>query len=99
MHEVKKETLKNAHKPFDIVTDKNNNVGFIREVSVNDSQINASNQISYAVEWLIGNQNKTAWFDHSELTTHGNILLKIAECACHPMGGNDKWVSKLFGED
>ena len=100
MSEVKKETLAWAYKPFDIVTygDRNDlNVGFIQEVSVNDSQDSPEHQISYAVNWMVGNEWKHAWFDHEELTVHGNLLIKIAECACHPMGNNARRVTDLFG--
>jgi hypothetical protein len=96
MSEVTKETLEWANKPFDIVTNEKGNVGFIQEVSVNDCQSTPESQISYAVNWMVGDNYKHAWFDHDELTVHGNILIKIAECACHPMGHNDSSVQKLF---
>jgi hypothetical protein len=95
MFEIKKETLQKAYKPYDIVTDSENNVGFIQEVSVNDSQNNFDSQIQYSVNWLIGH-NKIAWFDHNELKRHCNLFIKIAESSCHPMGHNDSWIEKLF---
>ena len=56
MYEIKQETLNNAYKPFDVVTNKNGDVGFIQEVSVNDCQDEPSRQISYAVNWLVGDE-------------------------------------------
>ena len=92
MHKVSKETLKNCFRPYDVVTDKDGTVGFIREVSINECQPENSTQIQYAVNWLVGDNNKTAWFDHSELKSHCNLFVKIAESSCHPMGHNKKWV-------
>lgn len=101
MARVAESTLQWSHKPFDVVTDEAGNTGFIREVSVNECQDTPGAQISYAVEWLIGNNTRSAWFAHEELTAHGNLLLRIAECACHPMGGNHSFVKRLFnaGDD
>ena len=96
MYEIKQETLINAYKPFDIVTNKNGDVGFIQEVSVNDCQDEAKHQISYAVNWLVGDEYKHAWFSHDELTMHCNLFVKIAESACHPMGRNESKVQILF---
>ena len=96
MYEIKQETLNNAYKPFDVVTNKNGDVGFIQEVSVNDCQDEPSRQISYAVNWLVGNEYKHAWFGHDELTLHCNLFIKIAESACHPMGDNSSKVQSLF---
>ena len=78
---VSEKTLKNAYKPYDIVTDKNGNVGFIQEVDINDCQPE-THQISYSVEWIVGQGEKTAWYNHEELTKHCNIFVKIAECSC-----------------
>ncbi len=96
MYEIKQETLNNAYKPFDVVTNKNGDVGFIQEVSVNDCQDEPSRQISYAVNWLVGDEYKHACFDHEELTLHCNIFVKIAEIACHPFGDNSSKVQSLF---
>lgn len=95
MYQVTEETLKEAYKPFDIVSDSNGSVGFIREVSVNSCQPDG-HQISYAIEWLFGSTVKVAWFDHSELKRHCNLMLKIAEGLCHPFGNNKEYVSKLI---
>ena len=91
---VTKETLEWANKPYDIVTDGKGNVGFIREVSVNDSQSSPEHQISYAVNWMVGDNPKSAWFHHEELEVHGNILIKIAESSCEGSGKHD--VKMLF---
>ncbi|MHC4616799.1 MAG: hypothetical protein ACYTEQ_03500 [Planctomycetota bacterium] len=99
MSEVTQETMNWAHKPFDVVTDEQGNVGFIQEVSVNDAQDRPETQIRYAVCWLVGDNSKHAWFDHHELTVHGNLLIKIAECACHPIGRNGRYVQKLFATE
>ncbi len=96
MYEITKETLVWAYKPFDVVTNKGGDVGFIQEVSVNDCQDSPEHQISYAVNWLVGNEYKHAWFDHEELTVHCNLFVKIAESSCHPAGGGAESVRSLF---
>jgi hypothetical protein len=97
MSEVLHETLKNAHKPYDIVTDESGNVGFIRETSVNEGQTTPDAQIGYAVEWIIGEGIKSAWYKHSDLKKHCNLFVKIAECSCHPFGNNRSKVKKIMG--
>lgn len=84
--------IKSAYKPFDIVTDKKNNVGFIKEVNINYDQ----NDVTYVVQWLVGYGDKDAWFNHDELTMHCNLFIKIAECSCHAFGGNKSIVKDLF---
>ena len=81
-----------SHKPFDIVT-CGENVGFIVEVNVMPDE-----RFSYCVKWFITPTSfvKTAWFDHDELTVHGNFFEMIAEKMCHPFGNNAQWVSKIF---
>lgn len=96
MYEIKKETLEWAHKPYDIVTDIEGNVGFIQEVSVNDCQESPEAQISYSVNWLTGDNYKTAWFDHDELTYQCNMFVKIAESSCHAFGSSANSVQALF---
>ena len=96
MYEITEETKRKSYKPYDVVTDNSSNVGFIQEVSVNHCQQSFNAQISYAVNWLTGDNDKHAWFDHNELTVHCNLFVKIAESSCHPMGHNDHWCSDLF---
>lgn len=96
---IKEETLKNAYKPYDIVSDENGNVGFIQEVSVNDGQSHESCQIDYAVNWLVVDENyilKHAWYTHKELKKHCNLFTKIAKSSCNPMGNSEDWVDRLF---
>jgi hypothetical protein len=93
---IEKETFKKAFKPFDIVTNKNGDVGFIQEVSVNDCQEGFYDQISYAVNWLVGNETKHAWFDHNELTAHCNLFIKISENVCNSTGNSAEFVTPLF---
>lgn len=81
MYKIKEETYKWAYKPLDIVSDKDGNVGMIREVNVNYCQEDPNWQISYAISWLTGNLNKVAWFHHDDLKQHCNIMIKLAECA------------------
>lgn len=90
------ETLKKAFKPYDIVTDKDGNVGFISEVNVNECQDDFDDQIRYSVNWMIGEGNKSAWYKHPELTSHCNMLIKIAEQSCNPLGNNKYHVTKLM---
>ena len=94
MEEVTEKTLKEAYKPFDLITDKDRNVGIITEVNVNRCQPEPY-QISYSVEWLIGS-SKTAWWEHKDLKKHCNIFVKIAECTCYPFGQNQGDVKKLM---
>lgn len=89
-------TLKRAYKPYDIVSDKEGNVGFIYEVSVNECQESFDDQISYSVEWIIGKTGLCSWYRHYELTSHCNMLIKIAEQSCHPMGNNRSNVLELM---
>jgi hypothetical protein len=94
---IEKETLQKAYKPYDVVTDIDDNVGLIQEVNINTCQSGFDSQIEYSVCWLIRKTNpKCAWFDHEELTSHCNLFFKIAENSCHPMGNNSDWVKKLF---
>jgi hypothetical protein len=90
------ETLAKAYKPYDVVSESSGAVGFIKEVSVNDCQVDPRHQISYAVEWLTGKVNKVAWFDHAELQKHCNFFVKIAEVSCQDFGNNQKSVLQLF---
>lgn len=96
MYKVSKLTINNAHKPFDVVSISNGSVGIIREVSVNVCQPEP-HQISYSVMWLVGDEIKAAWWNHSELTVHKNLFVVLAECACHPFGNNREWVKVLMG--
>lgn len=98
MSKVKKETLDKSYKPYDIVTDKNGNVGFIQEVSVNESQDNFESQISYSIEWLVGS-SYNAWHNHDSLKRHCNLFVMIAKASCHPFGNNEKKVVDLFNSD
>jgi hypothetical protein len=94
---VLQETIQQAYKPYDIVTDANGNAGFIQEVNVNVSQPDPENQISYSIKWLTGNNSKVAWYEKRELVRHCNLFTKIAEVSCHPMGQSERWVSRLLG--
>lgn len=96
MSEITQETLNWAYKPFDIVTTKNGDVGFITEVSVNTGQEDPMWQIQYSIEWLVGDEDTTAWWDHNELKLHCNLFIKMAETMCHPMGNNSCRVQDLF---
>lgn len=97
-YKVTDETIKASLRPFDIVVDKIGNVGIIQEVSVNHCQPEAKHQISYSVEWIVGGKNvKNAWYHPGELTFSGcNMLIKIAEMACHPFGNNEESVKRFF---
>ena len=96
MEAITDATLKQAYKPYDIVTDKDGNVGLIQETDMNICQDEPKHQISYSVEWLIGKGYKEAWYDHDELTRHCNIFVKIAECSCNPHGSNGYRVAELM---
>lgn len=94
MYEITDEVLKKAYKPLDIVSDAQGNVGMIREVGVNPCQPDFEWQITYAITWLTGTVNKTAWLHHDELSRHCNVMIKIAEC----MAGHTThfYVERLF---
>ena len=78
-------------KPFDIVSTKNGDVGFIIEVSI-------TQEIAmYSIKWIVGKENKVAWWENKELDCHGNLFVAIAEVTCHPLGHNSKNVKKLLG--
>jgi hypothetical protein len=98
-YEVSDQTINNAYKPFDIVTNKNGDVGFIKEVNVNDSQETPNCQVSYSVRWLVGTETKCAWFSQKELKVHCNLFVEIAKNLCHPFGDNSRWVDKLMKRD
>lgn len=83
-------TIENSYKPYDVVSDKNNNVGFINEVNPH---------FEYSVTWLVGGKYcKTAWYNSSELIVHCNLFVKIAQESCHPMGTSAELVNKLMWE-
>ena len=89
------EAINICYKPYDIVSDRDGNVGFIQEVNINHSQPNIKDQYSYAVNWFYGN-NRFAWFDHDELKKHCNFFEKIAECSCHPFGQSKNYISRIM---
>lgn len=93
---IKTDTIKDAHKPYDIVTDSKGNVGYIQEVSLNDCQPCKEHQVSYAVNWIVGKGDKHAWYDGEQLEVHGNMFKEIAKCSCHPMGHSASDVDNLF---
>lgn len=95
-YKVSAQTLIDSYKPFDIVEDAEGNVGFISEVNVNDCQPEG-HQISYSVTWLkLNGSPYNAWWDHSDLTRHCNLFVKIAESTCHPAGSNAKWAKTVL---
>ena len=93
---ITEKTFRRAYKPYDIVSDDKGNVGFVQEVSINDSQATFNSQIGYSVIWLKGEGEKNAWFSQEELSRHCNLFIKIAECSCHPFGQNEQCVEELF---
>jgi len=96
MSKVTKEILKKAYKPYDVVTNKNGDVGFIQETDISEDQEEFNHQVQYSVIWLVGKESKVAWFDHDELTKHKNIFIEIAKCLCDPNGDSERWVEKLM---
>lgn len=96
-YQVSNETLSKALRPFDVVTLSNgeDGVGFIKEVSVSRSQPMPEYQISYSVHWWIG-KHKSAWYRACDLVSHSNVLIDIAINTCHPMGRSHEYVEKIF---
>lgn len=66
-----------CYKPFDIVKDKNGNLGMILDSSINNGQDILKHQISYSVDWFDCN-NHRSWWDHQDLTYVNNIFLMMA---------------------
>lgn len=101
MTTIKKLTLTQAFKPFDIVSDEHGNVGYIQETHLNDSQDNPIHQVSYSVQWLVIVKNdpygglKHAWYQKDELKYHCNLFVKIA-AASSCTSVNEDEVIKLF---
>lgn len=93
---IKKETLNEALKPFDIVTNKHGHVGFIVEVNLNDCQPSPEHQVGYSVNWIVGSGDKCAWFKDGELTYHANLFVEIAKASCHNMGGSRHNIGALM---
>ena len=79
-----------SYNPFDIVSDKDRNVGVIQEVSI------LQGIPQYAVYWFFGNNPKHAWFHQEELHRHCNLFEVIAKMACHPSGDSGRNVEILF---
>lgn len=91
------ESIKMAYKPYDVVTDKFNNVGFIQEVSINACQSTVDTQLQYSVCWLINLTNAhVAWYSNHQLTVHSNIFKEIAKASVHQMGNNKNVVDMLM---
>ncbi len=88
-------SLSRCYQPFDVVSDKDGNVGYICEVNVNECQPEMY-QLSYAIKWLVGDNDKYAWFDHEELLVHSNIMQSIAKQMCSFSGKNTKWIDMMF---
>ena len=94
MSEISEETIRKCYKPYDVVTNKDNDVGYIQEVNLNDCQDGFDNQVSYSVNWLVGH-SYNAWWKHNDLTKHGNIFEEIARNSCHPFGGGKRSIDKI----
>lgn len=88
--------INKCYRPYDIISDKSGNVGFIQEVDINENQNEFKHQVSYCVIWLVGEGVKNAWYNHSELTKHCNLFVEIAKASCHPFGNNEFHVNDLF---
>jgi len=96
MNEITEETLSKVHRPFDFVMSKKGGFGYIQEVSINECQEGFDNQVSYSVNWIISKDEKNAWWDHEDLTVHGNMFKELAKCACHPFGSNKLMIDKIM---
>ena len=99
MYKVEKETLKKAYKPFDVVSDKNGSVGYIRETNVNNCQESFDWQLSYAVTWLVGPTTKSAWFHHNDLTVHSNLMFSFMKDMTNNFSNSARYVEHLFNQE
>ena len=99
-YKIKDNVYKKCFVPFDIVTDKNGNVGYIKEVDINECQNEESNQLSYSCTWLVtrGAHPKSAWWDHDDLIKHCNLIESIAKEMCNPFGSGNQAL-KLIKEN
>lgn len=85
-----------AHKPFDIISNSKGDVGIISEVYINKCQPNILHQINYSVIWLTGNEDKVAWYEHTEVIKHCNLMVKIAKEMYNPFSSNPESINDLF---
>ena len=70
--------ISKKHAPMTAVSNKKGSFGFVKEVSGN----------SYSVKWLMGDENKTAWFSPDELDFGDNIAVSMMDCMTHPFSGS-----------
>ena len=100
MYKVSDQALKKAHKPFDIVQFPDGELAYINEVNVNNCQESPEHQISYSINFITENPNghKNAWYCYETLAFKviGNMLVLMAEAACHNALYSGDWVEKVL---
>jgi len=96
-YKIHDNVYKKCLTPFDVVTDEYGNVGYIKEININDSQDEEEWQLSYSVSWLVINEGspKNAWWKHGDLKKHSNIFESFAGNTCHPFGKGRESLSML----
>ncbi len=78
-------------KPFDIVSDEDGNVAFVKEIDVTQGLY------QYSLTWITGGRTKVAWFDCKELTLHCNLFERIAESSCSQSSTERMVSERLWG--
>lgn len=97
MYKITQKTMAEAFRPFDIVRSvkKPECIGMIAEVDLNNCQSDPIHQVSYRIQWFVGNLHN-AWFDNNELEYVDNVMETIAKTMCHPLGSSSKHVRSLM---
>lgn len=76
---ISEETLRQVHRPFDIVEHaKNHSIGLVCETILRESETSVKYQSQYSVHWIVGSETTHAWFNQEELINHGSIALHLA---------------------
>ena len=89
--------LEHSYRPYDVVRrNKDGEICFIDEVSINTCQYSLEHILSYSITNL-SSEGGSAWYTNEDLTFTGvNIFEAIAKLSCHPMGRSRFWVSKVM---
>ena len=87
--------IKKSFKPYDIVSDKTGSLGFIQDVNFNRYQPEEF-QVSYSIHWVMGKGDRHSWYDHDDLTRHGNVFIEIAKMATDHRCGTEGDVERIF---
>ena len=79
MEKISENIINERYKLYDIVSDENKNIGFIKASDI--AYLPNDTQVVYSIEWLVINGDKSDRYYHNELTKHCNIFTKITACS------------------